>query len=159
MDVFQYHEQLTEHIVSGGPKGTSEATYSPTLTQKFAQQMESLIRQYDIQIVYDLGSGDLTLPIYLAENTSVNVIAYELNESLVQDAVTFWKHTGLWDSDQITVREKNYSQDVSMIDETSDCLIANCGRTNHIDAKHFSSPLVSSYYGSEISVYNLPEEK
>lgn len=159
MDIFSYRESLTEHVVSGGPQEDAIATYAPTLTQPVAEKAEEIIQKYNITTVYDLGAGDLTLAVYLAENTSVTIVAYELNEKLIDNSIDFWNEVGVWDAEQIDVRAADFRSELHEIEQNSQSLLVNCGQSNHLEPQQTTLPLLSSKTGSEISVYNLPEQK
>jgi hypothetical protein len=159
MDIFSYRESLTEHVVSGGPQEDAIATYAPTLTQPVAEKAEELIQKYNITTVYDLGAGDLTLAVYLAENTSVTIVAYELNEKLIDNSIDFWNEVGVWDAEQIDVRAADFRSELHEIEQNSQSLLVNCGQSNHLEPQQTTLPLLSSKTGSEILVYNLPEQK
>lgn len=159
MDIFSHRESLTEHIVSGGPQEETVATYAPTLTRTVAEKTEELIQKYNITTVYDLGAGDLTLAVYLAENTSVTIVAYELNEILISNSIDFWKEVEVWADEQIEIRVEDFREDLHEIDQTPNNLLVNCGQSNHLNPQQTTSLLLSSKVGSDISLYNLPEQK
>ena len=155
MDIFDHQTKLTENIVAGGPGDEISPTYSPTMTRDFAETVESTIEKHNIEVVYDLGSGDLLLPVYLAYNTSVEVVAYEISTELVEDAISFWKYVGCWDEKQITVRTTDFTKDLSDIQSTQNSLLVNCGSSNRINPSLLTAPLISSKFGHKISIHNI----
>jgi hypothetical protein len=157
MDLFKEHQtELVEHVTAGGfsAEEANLPTYSPSLSKNVAKEIKSYIENNNISAVFDLGSGDLMLPVYLTQHLDITVVAYEINRPLVEDAKTYWKHYDLWNVGQIVVRTEDFRKDIEQISGTENAVVVICGQSNHIDPENFSDiPVLHSQVGNELSIY------
>lgn len=150
--VFTQRPQLVEYIVAGGVTESTKKcpTFAPIVDLSIAEQIKKYIKENRISTVYDLGAGDLALSVYLELETNADIIAYELNEHIVDISTQYWSNR--YNIQNITVKCKDFQPDIPIINNDSNSLVVMIGRSNLISPEHFEDTPVIITKSSKSSI-------
>lgn len=107
------------------PQECRGSWYCPCATERHERAVRRLARSCGADRVYDLGAGDLRLSVALSDD--YDVIAYELNDHLLDTALEYWDDL----SEGITLRRRDYYEDWQSIREEN-AVFAAIGKTNKL---------------------------
>lgn len=129
---FERANAITDAVLATAPRDEPMpqecrgSWYCPCATERHEKHVRFHAGECGAPKVYDLGAGDLRLSVALSDD--YDVVAYELNDHIVDTALDYWGDI------DVEVRRRDYYDDWGEI-KTENAVFAAIGKTNKLPGR------------------------